>query len=99
MLEKEEIYELLRKIPKGKITTYAEIARNLKSKAYRGVGKIVSQNQDIPKTPCHRVVKSNGNISGYALGIDKKIALLKSENIEVKNGKILDFKQKLYYFS
>lgn len=93
---KEKVYELLKKIPKGRVTTYGEIARKLKSKAYRGVGQIVGANPNAPKVPCHRVVKSDGGISGYAFGVDKKIALLKSEGVEVKNGKIVNFEEKFF---
>ncbi len=98
MINPEEVYKLLLKIPKGRVTTYGEIARKLGTKAYRGVGRIVGQNLDIPNTPCHRVVRFDGGISGYAHGVDKKIALLKSENVAVENDKIVDFSQKLYKF-
>ncbi len=95
-MDAEKIYELLRKIPKGRVTTYGEIAKKLESKAFRAVGKIVGQNRDIPATPCHRVVRADGGISGYAFGVDKKIALLKSEGVNVENGKIVDFAKKFY---
>lgn len=97
-INSKEIYSLLKKIPEGKVTTYGLIAKKIGSKSYRGVGKIIGQNQDIPNTPCHRVVRSDGTIGGYALGIDNKIKLLKSENIAIKNNKILDFAEKIYYF-
>lgn len=96
MLDAKKVYALLKKIPQGRVTTYGEIAKKLDSKAFRAVGKIVGQNQDIPATPCHRVVCADGKISGYALGVDKKIALLKSEGVNVKNGKIIDFAEKFY---
>ncbi len=95
-MENQKVYDLLSKIPKGKVTTYGEIARKLKTKAYRGVGQIVGANPNAPKVPCHRVVRSDGGISGYAFGVDKKIALLKSEGIAVKNGKIVDFADKFF---
>ena len=98
MLDSNKIYELLKKIPKGKVTTYGEIAKKLDSRAFRGVGKIIGQNPNAPQVPCHRVVKSDGNISGYAFGVDKKITLLKSEGIEVLDGKIKSFKEKLFTF-
>lgn len=95
-LNSEKIYQLLEKIPQGKVTTYKELAKKLNSKAYRGVGQIVGANPNAPKVPCHRVVKSDGAISGYAFGVEKKIALLKKEGVLVKNGKVVDFTQKFY---
>jgi methylated-DNA-[protein]-cysteine S-methyltransferase len=94
----EKVYDLLKKIPKGKIITYKQIANQLKTKAYRGIGQIISKNPNAPQVPCHRVVKADGLVSGYAFGVDKKIALLKVEGIEVKAGKVVDFKEKLYRF-
>lgn len=98
MLDSNKIYELLKKIPKGRVTTYGEIARQIESKAFRGVGKIIGQNPNAPQVPCHRVVRSDGGISGYAFGIDKKIALLKSEGIGVLDGKVKHFNEKLFTF-
>jgi methylated-DNA-[protein]-cysteine S-methyltransferase len=94
----QEIYNLLKKIPKGKVTTYGEIANKIGSKAYRLVGQIIGKNPNAPTVPCHRVVKSDGKISGYAFGVDKKIALLKSEGIKIENDKIINFEQKLFKF-
>ena len=99
MINHEEVYKLLRKIPQGRVTTYGEIARKLDLKAYRAIGKIVGQNRDIPNTPCHRVVRADGGISGYAFGVDKKIAILAKEDIIVKNDKIVDFAKKFYKFN
>ena len=95
-INSQKIYDLLSLIPKGRVTTYKALADKLKTKAYRGVGQIVGANPNAPQVPCHRVVKSDGSISGYAFGVEKKIALLKSEGIEVKGGKIVDFDKKFY---
>ncbi len=89
---------MLRQVPKGKVTSYGQIAKKLNSKSYRAIGKIIGQNRDIPNTPCHRVVKSDGALSGYALGVDKKIEILKSENVKVQNNKIVNFEKKFYKF-
>jgi methylated-DNA-[protein]-cysteine S-methyltransferase len=95
---KQNCYDLLKKIPKGKVTTYKIIADKLGTKAYRGIGQIIGANPDAPRVPCHRVVKSNGDLSGYAFGVDKKIALLKQEGIEIENGKIKNFSDVIYKF-
>ena len=96
-----DCYELLKQIPQGRVTTYKIIAEKLGgrySRAYRAVGQIVGANPNAPQVPCHRVVASNGAISGYAFGIDKKIALLASENVEIENGKVKNFKKIIYEF-
>tara|TARA_B100001971_G_C17983077_1_gene428423 strand:- start:399 stop:710 length:312 start_codon:yes stop_codon:yes gene_type:complete len=93
----ERCYELLRKVPKGKITTYKEIAKSLGTKGYRAVGNAMNKNPYAPKIPCYRVIKSNGEIGGFASGIKNKINLLKKEGIKIENGKI-DLKKYGYYF-
>ncbi len=88
----EKVYAIARKIPKGKVTTYGSIAKYLKTKAYRAIGQIMKRNPYAPEVPCHRVIKSNGDISGFSgsdpKNIRKKIALLKKEGVPVKNAKI-----------
>ena len=92
----QKVWRLIAKIPKGKVTTYKEIARKLKTKAYRAVGNACNKNPYAPEVACHRVVSSNGSIGGYAHGIKKKIEILKKEKVFVKNNRIVDFKNKFY---
>jgi O-6-methylguanine DNA methyltransferase len=94
----KKIYEILMKVPKGRITTYKELGR-ASGHHQRAVGKLMNVNPYAPRVPCHRVVMSNGSIGGFDKNIHKKIALLKKEGVEVKNGKILDFEKKFYHFS
>jgi methylated-DNA-[protein]-cysteine S-methyltransferase len=84
----EKCYAILKKVPKGKVTTYKEIARALNSKAYRVVGTAMNKNPYAPIVPCHRVINSTGELGGFASGLKNKIKLLKSEGIEIKNNKI-----------
>ena len=80
-----EVWEILYAIPYGKTVTYGEIAKELANR--RGIGKMsaqavggaVGKNEISIIVPCHRVVGSNGSLTGYAGGIDKKISLLKLE--------------------
>ena len=95
----QRCYALLHKIPKGKVTTYKEIANALGTKAYRAVGNAMNKNPNPIITPCHRVVKTDGSLGGYAFGSDKKISLLKDEGVIVQNNKIADFSNKLYTFT
>jgi len=84
----ERCYTLLIKVPKGKVTTYGALARKMKTKAYRAVGNAMNKNPYAPKVPCHRVVGSDGSMTGFASGIPKKVKMLKSEGIEIKNNKV-----------
>ena len=91
-------YQKLALIPKGMISTYAEIAKSLDSNAYRAVGNAMAKNPHPVSVPCHRIIKSDGTLGGYALGISKKIQLLKKEGIKIKNNKVVDFESKLFRF-
>ena len=93
----QKCYNLLKKVPKGKVTTYKEIARALNSKAYRAVGTAMNKNPYAPEVPCHRVVKSNGRVGGFASGTKNKIKLLKKEGIEIKKERV-DLNKYLYKF-
>jgi len=97
----KEVLDLVKKIPKGRITTYKEIARALKRKgqSYRAVGRALHDNRYPIIIPCHRVVKSDGSLGGYSRGVKKKISLLKKEGIKINKGKIIGFKDKFYKFS
>ncbi len=80
----EKVYRVVSKIPKGKTLTYKEVAKLAGSpRAYRAVGNILNKNRDFKNVPCHRVVRSDGKIGGYALGIKKKSLLLKKEKVRI----------------
>jgi methylated-DNA-[protein]-cysteine S-methyltransferase len=91
----ERCYAVLVKVPHGKVTTYKAIAKKLHSKAYRAVGNAMNKNPYSPKVPCHRVIKSNGEVGGFASGTKKKIEMLRKEGIEIKNERI-DLKRYLF---
>lgn len=93
-----QCYELLKKVPRGKVTTYKLLAHALKTKAYRAVGTAMNKNPYAPAVPCHRVVKTNGEVGGFAHGTRKKIEMLKKEGIPIKNGKIENMEMFLYKF-
>lgn len=91
----QRCYEILKRIPEGKVTTYKAIALSLGTKAYRAVGNAMNKNENYPVIPCHRVVGSDGSLTGYAHGLDKKAELLRSEGIEIKNNKVVDLEKVL----
>jgi methylated-DNA-[protein]-cysteine S-methyltransferase len=87
-----EIYELLKKIPIGKLTTYGDIAKHLgKPGQSRTIGKILNKNKNPINIPCHRVINSNGNLGGYKFGKELKKILLKREGMEISKDKIVNF--------
>jgi methylated-DNA-[protein]-cysteine S-methyltransferase len=92
----EKCYMILKKVPKGKVTTYKEIANALGTKAYRAVGNAMNKNPYAPKVPCHRVVNSDGRIGGFAFGVKKKIKMLKAEGVKVSKRKVVDFEKKMF---
>lgn len=75
----ERVYEVVKKIPKGKTLSYKEVAIKAGSpNAFRAVGNILNKNYD-PKIPCHRVIKSNGGLGGYNRGLKNKKKILLEE--------------------
>ena len=97
-INSQKLYDLLNQIPKGKVTTYKELARMLKTKGYRAVGQIVGANPNAPQVPCHRVVRTDGGLGGYAFGLDKKIQILSAEGVKIADGKVVDFEKKFFKF-
>ena len=88
---KEEVYNFLTTIPKGKVTTYSQIAENLGNKKLaRVVGNILHKNPDEKKYPCYKVVNNKGQLSkNFAFGgIEKQKEKLEKEGIIVNNYKV-----------
>lgn len=81
----KEVWEMLLQIPYGQTTTYKEIAekiaqnRGLTSMSAQAVGSAVGHNPISVIVPCHRVIGSNGSLTGYAAGVEKKRWLLQTE--------------------
>lgn len=94
----KRVYELCKKVPRGKVTTYKAIAEKMKTKAYRAIGTAMHVNpygifncKGKKMVPCHRVVGSDGHLVGFASGLKKKAKLLKKEGIKIKKFKIENF--------
>lgn len=86
-------------VPPGKIITYGKLSDSIGLKnGQRLVGQIMSKNPFPVIIPCHRVVKSNGEIGGYAFGIKIKKNMLRKEGIQIKKNKIKDFEKNLFEF-
>ena len=86
---RQSVWEILLQIPYGKTMTYGEIARKLAEKqglsqmSAQAVGGAVGHNEISIIIPCHRVVGTNGSLTGYAGGIDKKVKLLELEHTDM----------------
>jgi methylated-DNA-[protein]-cysteine S-methyltransferase len=78
----QHVFEIVRKIPYGETRTYKQISDELNlPKMSRAIGRILNSNRVPIIVPCHRVIKSDGEIGGYHNGLEWKIKLLKLENI------------------
>ena len=87
----EKVYKKLLEVPKGKVTTYAELAKAVGlENGQRAIGRIMNKNPYPVIVPCHRVILSNKKVGGYAWGEIVKVSMLSKEGVKIKNGKILD---------
>lgn len=95
-----KVYKACARIPKGKVATYAWIAKAIgQPGAARAVGNALNKNPHgfcdprskasaVKRVPCHRVIASDGSIGGFAHGTKRKIQLLKREGVTLSNGKV-----------
>lgn len=91
-----KVLEALKKIPKGKVVTYADLARYIGSpRAVRAVGTAIGKNPHLIRVPCHRVIRSDGSVGSYVKGSKKKTQLLQKEGVKVVGNKI-DLKKYQY---
>jgi methylated-DNA-[protein]-cysteine S-methyltransferase len=94
----DKVYKKLLEVPLGMVTTYGELARAVGLKnGQRVIGRIMNKNPYPVIVPCHRVIKSNGKIGGYAWGEKIKTNMLSKEGVKIKNGKIIDLEM-IYKF-
>lgn len=76
---KEKVYYIVSQIPRGQVLTYQQVAQKIgQPRAYRAVGNTLNKNRS-RQVPCHRVIRSNGQIGGYQRGSQLKEKLLKKE--------------------
>lgn len=76
----QTVWDALRRIPAGETRSYAQIAAEIgRPKAVRAVGTACGDNEIAIVIPCHRVLRSDGSLGGYAYGLERKRALLERE--------------------
>lgn len=78
----ESVFDIVKRIPKGRVTTYKAIAEYLGTSP-RAVGQALKRNPKLIEVPCHRVVMSSGGLGGYVKGVNEKKKLLESEGVDV----------------
>jgi len=95
----QAILRILAEVPKGKVTTYGDLAKELAQRdprwspdASRAVGTTMKNNLCGPRIPCHRVIRSDGDIGNFRGGaegaVEEKIKMLQNEGVTVVDGKI-----------
>ena len=76
----QQVYRAICRIPKGQTRSYQWVARQIgRPAAARAVGQALHHNPFAPTVPCHRVVRADGSLGGYAGGVDRKHTLLRRE--------------------
>lgn len=86
-------------IPEWKVTTYKLLGNFIRCKSSQAIGQALARNQNAPKIPCHRVIKTDWKIGWYAFGIEKKREILASEGVYFDTNENLIDKKKIWYFS
>jgi len=94
----QRVYDLLRQVPKGKVTTYKDVGDKLGVRSYQAIGQACKHNPFAPKVPCHRVVSASGALGGFngttsGREIKRKIELLRHEGVRVEHGKVRAFSE------
>lgn len=88
---RQQVWRILMEIPYGELTTYGNVAKEVAKRMGRdrmsaqAVGGAVGHNPISIIVPCHRVIGSDGSLTGYAGGIDMKVKLLKHEGVDIRN--------------
>lgn len=76
---KEEVFQYVKTIPEGEVRTYKQVAEAIgRPRSYRAVGNALNTNYN-PEVPCHRVVRSDGQLGGYNRGATQKREILERE--------------------
>jgi methylated-DNA-protein-cysteine methyltransferase-like protein len=96
----QQVYNLVQTVPPGKVTTYGALAKALHTKDARRVGQALHANPDANKTPCHRVVFSDGRLApGYAFGgPNEQLRRLQLEGVTLTQEGKVDLSAHLYRF-
>jgi len=94
----QKVYGALKRIPRGRVTTYGLLAKEVGCGSARAVGQALKHNPDAPTVPCHRVIRSDLTLGGYSgsesgADIRRKVRLLKQEGVAFEGGRLANPKQ------
>lgn len=94
----QSVYAALKKIPRGKVTTYALLAKHLKCRSAQAIGQALKRNPCAPEVPCHRVIRTDLTLGGYSGQLEgekirRKISLLKDEGVIFSENHLADSKR------
>ena len=100
----KKVFDALKKIPKGKVSTYRHLADYLECNSAQAIGQALKKNPDAPAIPCHRIIKTDLTVGGYygeikGDKIDRKLQLLSEEGVKFDDtGKLIET-ERVYDFS
>lgn len=91
----ERVYEVVRRVPAGRVTTYGLVARAVGCRSARAVGQALRRNPYAPDVPCHRVIRSDLRVGGFCGNeaggeVRRKLALLAREGVLFRKGKLIE---------
>ena len=93
----KQVYRIVAEIPRGEVRSYRWVAEKIGSpRAYRAVGNALNKNRHPQSIPCHRVIRSDGSIGGYAKGSALKVDILRREGLDVDKMRCYNRKQAAY---
>lgn len=97
----QRVYELVSTVPVGKVVTYAALARALDCGSAQAIGQALKRNPYAPEVPCHRVIRTDQTIGGYAgetqgSKLRRKLKLLRAEGVEFDEAGKLMTKNTVY---
>jgi methylated-DNA-[protein]-cysteine S-methyltransferase len=84
----QKVWAVVARVPRGRVTTYALVARALGTRGYRAVGQALNRNPHSTEVPCHRVVGSDRRLTGFAGGLGKKRSMLRKEGVRMKGDRV-----------
>ena len=91
----QRVYDALKQVPKGRVTTYADLARAVGCGSARAIGQALKRNPYSPEVPCHRVIRSDFGLGGFqgrtcGPALRRKIRLLRDEDVLFRYGRLVD---------